>query len=113
MIRFSAGFAIFLSAVVFTSFHFFGFNPVILNFRILNLFFGGLLIGYIFYKTENLWMAIFAHAAYNTLNFLFEVTVKDKISMIIHIFEKIMINNNFPVDQLQQIIEILKNISGV
>lgn len=66
--------AIWISALVFSIAHWFG------NAGLLYIFIGGLVLGYIYFKTKSLWMSIFAHLSYNLLIYFTSSKMTEQIS---------------------------------
>jgi membrane protease YdiL (CAAX protease family) len=73
-------FSISIASLIFVFFHFMSFRILTFPLRFINLFFGGLIIGYIYHKSGNLWLSIFAHAGYNVLSGLRNLIMIDRLN---------------------------------
>ncbi|MCR8668068.1 CPBP family intramembrane metalloprotease [Aestuariibaculum sp. M13] len=66
--------ALWISALIFSLAH------IVTDSSIFSTFIGGLFFGYIYLKTQNLWLTIFAHMSYNLITFLISPIIDSRLS---------------------------------
>lgn len=112
--RFAGLFAILISSILFTLFHFLSFNGVTFNLRVINLFCGSLIIGYAYYKARNLWVSIFIHGGYNVLqDAVVSIFMIDRINFVSEAcYRELMNTYNMSSELSRNITETIRNIMG-
>lgn len=98
MKRYSWIFAIGISSLLFTIFHLFNTNELTFSLRFFNVFFGSLVIGYAYYKTRNIWVSVFVHGGYNTLDKIVTDFIMDRAAFISTILNGELTHSGAPQD---------------
>lgn len=109
--KFSGIFSIILASVIFTLFHFLTFNSQTFSLRIVNIFCGSLVIGYVYYKSRNLWASTFVHGAYNALQGIVEIFITDRSNFIAEVCKNEFVNRGgTTLDLSQNLSEIVRGV---